>query len=68
MDNYVKVEPVNDYGLNLNNRHARLIAFPHQVDQLFPVDRGPESTKYTDINDSFLLALMTTGHASRHDA
>jgi hypothetical protein len=33
------------------------------------LDFAPESTEYTDIdNDSCLLALKTTGHASQHDA
>jgi len=73
MDKDVKVEPVNHYGLNLYNRRGKLIATPPQVDGLFVLDRvldrAPESTEYTDIdNDSCLLALKTTGHASRHDA
>ena len=72
MDKDVKVEPVNHYGLNLYNCHCKLIATAPQVDGLFvldPVlDRAPESTEYSDINDSCLLALETTGHASRHNA
>jgi hypothetical protein len=73
MDKDVKVEPVNHYGLNLYIRHGKLIATAPRVDGLFVrdrvLDRAPGSTEYTDIdNDSFLLALMTTGHASRHDA
>jgi len=72
MDKDVKVEPVNHYGLNLYNRHGKLIATAPQVDGLFVLDRvldrAPESTEYTDIDDSCLLALKTTGHASRHDA
>jgi len=73
MDKDVKVEPVNHYGLNLYNRHGKLIATASQVDGLFVrdrfVDRAPGSTEYTDIdNDSCLLALKTTGHASRQDA
>jgi len=73
MDKDVKVEPVNHYGLNLYNRHAKLIATAPQVDGLFVLDRvldrAPGSTEYADIdNDSCLLVLTTTGHASRHDA
>jgi len=68
MDKDVKVEPVNHYGVNLNNRHGRLIATAPQVDGQFILDRSPESTEYTDIDDSCLLALKTSGHASWHDA
>jgi len=73
MDKDVKVEPVNHYVLNLYNRHGKLLATAPQVDGLFVLDRvldrAPGSTEYTDINnDSCLLALKTTGHASRHDA
>jgi len=69
MEKDVKVEPVNHYGLNLYNRHGKLIATAPQVDWLFVLDRvldrALESTHYTDIdNDSYLLALKTTGHAS----
>jgi hypothetical protein len=63
---------VNHYGLNLYNRHGKFIATAPQVDGLFVLDcvlnRASESTGYTDIDDSFLLALKTTRHASRHDA
>ena len=70
MDKDIKVEPVYHYGLNLYNRHGKLIATPPQVDGLFFLDRvlEQESTEYTNIDDSCLLALKTTGHASRHDA
>jgi hypothetical protein len=68
MDKNVKVEPENHYGLNLYNRHGKLIATAPQVDGLFVLDRAPESTEYADIDDSSLLVLKTTGHASRHDA
>jgi hypothetical protein len=70
MDKDVKVELVNHYGLNLYNRHGKLIATAPQVDGLFVLDhlRERELTEYTDIDDSCLLALLTTGHASRHDA
>jgi hypothetical protein len=74
MEKDVKVEPVNHYGLNLYNRHGKLIATAPRVDGLFvldrALDRAPGSTEYTDIvnNISCLLALKTTGHASRHDA
>jgi len=72
MDKDVKVEPVNHYGLNLYNRHGKLIATAPLVDGLFfldrVLDRAPGSTEYTNIDDSCLLALKTTGHASRHDA
>jgi len=68
MEKDVKVEPVNHYGLNLYNRHGKLIATAPQVNGLFVLDRAPESTKYTDNDDSCLVALKTTGHVSRHDA
>jgi len=74
VDKDVKVKPVNHYCLNLYNRHGELNATAPQVDGLFfldrVLDRAPESTAYTDIdnNNSCLLALKTTGHASRHDA
>jgi len=73
MDKDVKVEPVNHYSLNLYTRHGKLIATAPQLDGIFildrVLDRAPGSTEYTDIdNDSCLLALKTTGHASRHDA
>ena len=70
VDKDVKVEPVNHYSLNLYNRHGKLIATAPQVDWLFGLNRvlERESTEYTDINDSCLLALKTTGHASRHEA
>ena len=70
MDKDVKVELVNHYGLNLYNRHGKLIATAPQVDGLFVLDRvlERESTEYTDIDDSCLLALKTTGYASWHDA
>ena len=74
MDKDIKVEPVNHYSLNLYNRHGKLIATAPQVDGIFVLDRvldrAPELTEYTDIgnNSSRLLGLMTTVHASRHDA
>jgi len=73
MDKDVIFEPVNHYSLNLYNRHGKLIATAPQVDGLFVLDHvldlAPELTDYTDINnDSCLLALYATGHASRHDA
>jgi len=72
MDKDVKVEPVNHYGLNLYNHHGKLVATAPQVDGLFiedhVLDRAPESTEYTDIDDCCLLALKTTAHASRHNA
>jgi hypothetical protein len=72
MDKDTKFEPVNHYGLNIDNRHGKRIATAPQVDGLFVVDqvldRAPELTKYTDIDDSCLLALKMTAHASRHDA
>jgi hypothetical protein len=68
----VKVEPVNHYGLNLYNRHGKLIATAPEVNGLFVLDRVLDralgSTLHTDINDSCLLALKMTGHASWHDA
>jgi hypothetical protein len=70
MDKDVKVELVNHYGLNLHNRHGKLIATAPQDNGLFVLDRvlERESTEYTDIEDSCLLALKMTGHASRHNA
>jgi hypothetical protein len=38
MDKDVKVEPVNHYGLNLYNRHGKLIATAPQVDGLLVRD------------------------------
>jgi len=38
MDKDIKVEPVNHYGLNLYNRHGKLIATAPQVDGLFVLD------------------------------
>ena len=67
MDKEVKVEPVNHYGLNLYNRDGKLVATAPQVDGLFVLDGAPEWTEYTDIGESCLLALKTTGHASRHN-
>jgi hypothetical protein len=72
MDKDVNVEQVNHYSLNLYNHHRKLIVTAPQVDGLFlldrVLDRASQSTEYTDIDDSCLLALKTTGHASRHDA
>ena len=68
MDKDVKVEQVNHYGLNRYNCHGKLIATAAQVDGLFVLDRAPELTEYTDIDDSCLLALKMTRHASPHDA
>jgi len=72
MDKDIKVELVNHYGLNLYNRHGKLIATAPQVDGLFVLDRilERESTEYTDIDNynSCVLALKMTGHACRHDA
>jgi hypothetical protein len=71
-DNYIKVEPVNHYGLNLYNWHCKLIATTPQGDGLFVLDRildrAPYSTEYTDIDDSCLPALETTGSAAGNDA
>jgi len=71
MDEDVKVELVNHYGLNLDNRHGKLIATAPQVNGLFVLDRvldrALEATEYTDIDVSCLLELKTTAHASRHD-
>jgi hypothetical protein len=70
MDKDVKVEPVNHYSVNVYNRHCMLIATAPQVGGLFVLDgvRDQESTQYTDVDDSCLLSLKTTVHASRHDA
>jgi len=70
MDKDIKVEPVNNYSLNRSNPHGKLITTALEVEGLFVLDRvlDQESTKYTDIDDSCLLALETAGHASRQDA
>ena len=72
MEKNVNVKPVNHYSLDLYNRHGNLIATAPHVDRLFVLDRVldrvPELTEYTTMdNDSCLLALQTTGHASQHD-
>jgi hypothetical protein len=67
-----KAEQVNRYGLNLYNCHGKLFATTPWVDGLFVqdrvLDRAPQSTEYTDIDDSCLLAHKTTGPAGRHAA
>jgi hypothetical protein len=68
MDQDVKVERVNHYSLNLYNRHGKWIATAPQVDGRFGQDRALEWTEYPDINQSCLLALMTTAHASQPNA
>jgi hypothetical protein len=68
MHNDVKVEKVNHNSLNLCNRHRNMIATSPQVDGRFVLDRAPESTQYTDIDNHYLLALKMTRHASRHNA
>jgi len=68
MDKDIKVEAVNHYGVKLYNRHGKMIASAPLVDGQFVLHPAPESTEYTDINDSCLLALAMTGHASRHNA
>jgi len=70
MDKDVKVEPVNHYGLNLCNRHGKVISNTPQVDGLFVLHQvlDWESTKYSDIAGSRLLALKETGHESQHNA
>jgi hypothetical protein len=72
MHKNVKVRPVNHYGLTHYNSHGKLIATTPQVDGLFVLDpildRTAKSTEYTNIHDGCLLALMTTGHVSQHDA
>jgi hypothetical protein len=69
MDTDVEVEPVNHYGLNLNNRNCKLIATAPQIDGLFVLDRvlDLELNEYPDIDDRCLLALETSGHASWND-
>jgi hypothetical protein len=64
----VKVESVNRYSLILYKCHVKLIATAPWVNGLFVLDRAPELTEYTNIDDSCLLAFKTSGHASRHDA
>jgi hypothetical protein len=73
MDNDVKVEPVNHYGLNLGNPYGKLIATAPEVDGLFVqnrvLDGARELTEYSNINNyRCLLELKPTGHASLHDA
>jgi hypothetical protein len=49
MDKDITVEPVNHYGLNLYNRHGKLITTACQVNGLFVLDcvldQVPESTE-----------------------
>jgi hypothetical protein len=70
VDKEVYVEPVNHYSLDLYKCSGNLIATAPQVDGLFVLDPIPDWawTEYSDINDSWLLALTTTGHASWHNA
>jgi hypothetical protein len=70
MDKDIKVEPMNHNGLNLYNHDGKLIATAPQVDRLVVLDRvlDRESTEYTNIDDSHLLSLKTTGNVSRHNA
>jgi len=68
MDNDVKDEPVNNYGLNLYNLPAKYITTAPQVERLFILNRSLDSTEYAEIDDSCLLALKAAGHASRHNA
>jgi len=68
MDKDVKVEPVNHYSLNLYNGYGKLITTASPGDGLFVLDWALESTEYTDIDDTCLQALKTTGHVSQHDA
>ena len=72
MEKNGKVELVNYYCVNVYNRHGKSMATTPQVDELFVLDcvldQAQESTEYTDIDDSCLLALKMTGYASRHDA
>jgi len=68
-DKNVQVEPVNHYSHTLCNGHRKLIGTIPQVDGIIVLDHMlhwvPESTEYTVIvNDSWLLALATTGHTS----
>lgn len=62
---------MNCYGLNLYNRHGKLISAALQVDGLLildhVLDRAQGSTEYTNMDDTHLQALKTPGHASRHD-
>jgi hypothetical protein len=71
MNKDAEVEPVNHYCLNLYNFHCELIATAPQVNELFVLDcilnRAPELTEYTKIDDSCLLALTNTGYAAPHD-
>jgi hypothetical protein len=67
MDKDVKVEPVNHSGLNLYNRHRKLIATAPQDNGILVLDQGLELAEHTDIDDSRLLALKTTEHGSQHD-
>jgi hypothetical protein len=71
MNKDAEVEPVNHCCLNLYKFHCELIATAPQVNELFILDcilnRAPELTEYTKIDDRCLLALTNTGYAARHD-
>jgi hypothetical protein len=67
MSQDVTVEPANHYGLSLYYLHGKLIATAAQVNGLYILDGAPDSTEYTDIDDSCLLAQTSTGHAYRYD-
>jgi hypothetical protein len=64
MDKDAKVKPVNHYSLNFFNHHGKLIAAACRIDGPFGLDRDPDLTEYTDIDNSWMLAFTTTGHAS----
>jgi hypothetical protein len=67
MNNDIKVEQVNYNSLNLHNCHRMVIVTSPQVDGQFILDRVLQSTEYTVINDSCMLALESIGHASGQD-
>jgi hypothetical protein len=81
MDKDVRVESVNHYGLNLYNRHGKLIATAPQVGGLFVLDRVMDSeeskTVTVDIagaavaevaTESCMVALKTIGHPTKSAA
>jgi hypothetical protein len=70
MDKNIKVKPVNQYGVNHYNHNGKLTATARQVNWFFMLARvlDQESAEYTDIDDSCLLALTMSGHASWHNA
>jgi hypothetical protein len=67
MEKDVKVEPVKHYGINLYHCYAKFISTAPQINGLCLLDRAAESTEFTQIDESCLLAVKTTGYVSRQD-